>query len=69
MSFAAVMSFLTTYGPTIIAAASAATAALPQGKPGTAWGTARQILNVFALNFGNAKNAPAGYIPPPGSHQ
>ncbi len=46
-----------TYGPVVIAACAAAAAALPPAKPGTFWAVGRQIINVLACNFGNAKNA------------
>ena len=45
-----------TYGPMAIAAAAAAMAVLPQGKPGGWWDTTRTIVNFLALNFGHAKN-------------
>jgi len=46
------------YAPYVIAAASAATAVLPQGSPGSAWATVRSMIDLLAMNFGNAKNAP-----------
>ena len=52
-----------TYAPVAIAVAAAGAAALPKGTPGTPWFVARQVLDVIALNFGNAKNAPV--TPPP----
>ena len=57
MTAAAVGTALITYGPWVIAAASGAAAALPQGGP--AWWTGvRQVIDFLAMNFGNAKNAP-----------
>jgi hypothetical protein len=55
---AAVISALVTYGPWIIAGASAAAAAMPQANvPGSAWFIIRSVLDVLAINVGNAKNA------------
>jgi hypothetical protein len=45
-----------TYAPMVVTAASAAAAALPQGRPGTFWGGVRQVIDVLAINFGNAKH-------------
>lgn len=42
----------------VIAAAAVLAAALPQGKPDSAWAIARQVIDLLALNFANAKNAP-----------
>ena len=33
-------------------------AILPQGAPGTVWGIVRMVLDLVAMNFGNAQNAP-----------
>ena len=46
-----------TYAPIAISVAAAGAVALPKGTPGTPWFIARQVLDVIALNFGNAKNA------------
>ncbi len=45
-----------TYGPMAIAAASAASAALPQTGPAW-WTTARTVIDFLAFNYGNAANA------------
>lgn len=42
----------------ISGAASALSAALPQGERGTLWGFARKVLDAAAWNWGNAKNEP-----------
>jgi len=41
-----------------IGVAAVVAAALPQGKPGTAWATARQVIDLLAANVANAKNHP-----------
>ena len=46
------------YGPMVVTAAAAAAAVLPQGAPGSAWATVRAMIDVLAMNFGNAKNMP-----------
>ena len=56
MTAAAAVTAIVTYGPYVIAAASAAAAALPQGAPGSTWATIRGVIDMFAINFGNAKN-------------
>lgn len=51
--------FITTYGPYLayaISAAAAAMAVLPQGKPGGWWDQARTVINFLAQNYGHAKN-------------
>jgi hypothetical protein len=58
MTAATIIGLLTTYGPMIITGAAAAAAALPQAKSGTPWAAVRKVLDLFALNFGNAKNMP-----------
>ena len=52
-----VISYVVTYGPMAIAAASAATAVLPQTGPSW-WVAARKAVDILAFNFGNAKNLP-----------
>lgn len=52
-----VLTEVTYWGPIVIAAAAAAMAVLPQGKPGTTWDKVRTFVNYLAMNFGNAKNA------------
>lgn len=42
----------------VIAAAAVLAAALPAGKPGSAWAVARQVIDLLAMNFANAKNHP-----------
>ncbi len=42
----------------ISGAASALSAALPQGERGTLWGFARKVIDAAAWNWGNAKNEP-----------
>lgn len=39
---------------------SFASAVLPQGAPGSAWGFARMVIDFAAMNFGNAKNVSKG---------
>lgn len=46
-----------TYGPWVVTAAAAAAAALPAGGP-VWWVVIRQVIDVAAMNIGNAKNAP-----------
>jgi hypothetical protein len=48
---------IATYGPLVIAAASAASAALPKPTPGTWYAVFRGLIDLLACNFGNAKNA------------
>jgi hypothetical protein len=57
MSAQTFFSYIMTYGPTVIAAASAAASALPQAKPGTTYDVIRKGIDFLAFNFGNAKNA------------
>lgn len=57
MNFAAILSAITTYAPMVVSAASAASAVLPQGTSGSFWSGVRSVIDVLALNFGNAKNA------------
>jgi len=57
MTAATVGSAIVTYGPWVITAAAAAAAALPAGGPAW-WQGARQVIDLLAMNFGNAKNAP-----------
>ncbi len=57
MTLGTIFTYLTTYGPTVVTAAAAAMAVLPQGKPGSVWDTVRTGINWIALNVGNAKNA------------
>ncbi len=54
--FASAWTFIVTYVPYIVTAAAAATAVLPQGKPGSVWDTIRTVINWAAFNWGNAKN-------------
>jgi hypothetical protein len=54
--FGSAWTFLVTYVPYIVTAAAAATAVLPQGKPGSVWDTIRTVINWAAFNWGNAKN-------------
>jgi len=46
-----------TDAPYAIAAASAAAAVLPPGKPGSKWAAVRAAIDWLAINIGNAKNA------------
>ncbi len=43
--------------PYVIAAASAAAAALPAGAEGSTWFKVRKVIDFLAMNFGRAKNA------------
>lgn len=54
--FSTVVDYATTYVPLVVTAAAAATAVLPQGKPGSVWDTIRTVVNWAAFNWGNAKN-------------
>jgi hypothetical protein len=58
MNMNEIISYIVTYGPMIIAAAAAAAAVFPQGKPGSTWGRIRAIIDTLALNVGNATNKP-----------
>ena len=58
MNAAAIGSAIVTYGPWVVSAAAAAAAALPQGAPSSTWATVRQVIDLLALNFGNAANKP-----------
>jgi hypothetical protein len=41
----------------IITLAAGAAAAAPPPQPGTKWAVVRGVIDVLAVNFGNAKNA------------
>ena len=56
--FTDIFSAVVTYAPVVISAAAAGAAVTPQGAPGTVWYDIRGIINLLALNVGNAKNAP-----------
>ena len=56
MNSSAIFGAVVTYAPMAIAAASAASAALPQTGPAW-WVTTRKVIDFLAFNFGNAKNA------------
>ena len=58
MNVAYITTFVTTYGPWVVTAAAAAAAALPQAAPGSVWATIRSLIDLLAMNFGNAANKP-----------
>ena len=58
MNLSAIIGDVVTYGPMAIAAASAATAVLPQTGPAW-WIASRKAIDILAFNFGNAKNVSA----------
>lgn len=60
MTLPDIISIVMTQVPTIVTAAAAAAAAFPQPAPGSPWATLRAIIDVLALNVGNAENKPKG---------
>lgn len=57
MDFGYILQHIAVYGPGIIATASTLSAALPKATPGTWYAVVRGIIDLLAINFGNAKNA------------
>ena len=56
MNYQVLVKDVTLYGPYVIAAAAAAMAVLPQGKPGSLWDQIRTIVNYLAMNWGHSTN-------------
>lgn len=57
MNWINVLTTVATYGSLAVTAASAASASLPQTGP-TWWLVTRKVIDVLAINLGNATNAP-----------
>jgi len=58
MTFQKFLADVVTDLPYAVAAAAAAMAVLPPGKPGSTWATLRAFIDMLAMNWGHAKNAP-----------
>lgn len=56
MNMQTVMTEVAYWGPYAVAAAAAAMAVLPQGKPGSVWDKIRTVVNFLAMNWGHSKN-------------
>ena len=56
--FGALLTLVGKYLPIVISLASASSATLPKATPGTWYAVLRGVIDLLAVNFGNAKNAP-----------
>lgn len=59
MNWQTILTDITTYAPMVIAAASAASAALPKAPAGSMFAALQSVIDWLALNFGHAKKTAA----------